>query len=194
LAILGLSLCHPDQLRAQQPVEKKPAPPKEQPDLWSRLLPPALAADPRLAQDGPKPLTPAQLEALAKIKKRLVTVEDGDDELRKLLKERIKMALDQYLLVRAREDIVPDKTVWLDTLITSHRKMVETALELLTSPEEQALILDPLLRAAIELEYNFKDRFERGLALPQDHRGARGYRLDVEIALVKVKRKIKSDK
>jgi hypothetical protein len=72
--------------------------------------------------------------------------------------------------------------------------MVETALELLTSPEEQALILDELLRKAIELDKNFRDRLDRGLALPQDSEGVHGYRLDVEIALLKVKRKIKSDK
>jgi hypothetical protein len=211
VAVFALILSLPAQLQAQQPVEKipvppvdkklmppvekKPEPPKEQPDPWSQLLiRPEIAARLRAAGVDRKPLTPAQLEVLAKITKRLVAVEDGDDELRKLLKERVKMALAQYALTRAREDIVPDKSAWLDTLITAHRKAVETALELLTSPEEQALILESLLWAAIDVEQNFKDRVDRFLALPQDYYGVRGYRLDVEIALVKVKRKIKSEK
>jgi hypothetical protein len=174
--------------RAQQPTERIP-PPK----LMTSPLPKSITS-PFVGLDDPKPLTPAQLEALAKIKQRFVTAEQGDDELRKLLKERYRCALEEFELTRRREDIVFDKGVWLDQLISSHRKMVETALELLNLPEEQAQILDDLLRNAIELDKNFRERVQRGLALPQDAERAHGHRLDVETALLKVKRKIKADK
>jgi hypothetical protein len=149
---------------------------------------------PRVAHDDPKPLTPAQLEALARIKQTFVTAEQGDDELRKLLKERYSCALVEYELSSRVLDFVPDKSVWLDKLISAHRMMVKTALELLTSPEEQVLILDEFLRKAIELDKNLRDRTDRGLAMPQDYARAHGIRLDAEIALLKAKRKIKADK
>ncbi|HLW64082.1 MAG TPA: hypothetical protein VKS79_02105 [Gemmataceae bacterium] len=174
---------------AQEPKQKKDMPP-----LTERLPP---------GREAPKPLTPAEIEAmskdltpaqvaaLTKTKAKLYP-EAGDDELRKLLKERYASAIAEFDLTRAREDIVPDKTVWLDSLIASHRSMVETALELLSSPEEQALIVAEHLRKAVDLDRSFKDRIERGLALPQDYYRAHGYRLDVEIKLVKIRRKIEA--
>src|SRR5262245_23170596 len=135
------------------------------------------------AQPAAKPAPPAGVT--------LLKAEPGDDELRKLLKERYNAASREYAMLDLRKDIDPLATL-LEQMLACGRRRAEVALEIYPKPEDQVRTLQRLLDEAKKLEMVIENRFRAGGiagALPQQVEKARGARLDVEIMLVKAKRK-----
>lgn len=122
--------------------------------------------------------------------KDLLKPEPGDDELRKLLKERHNAATREYAIYNSRIEI--DPLAWiLEQMLACNRRRAEVALELFSKPEDQVRILQTLFDEAKKLETVVENRFRAGGvagALSVDVEKARGGRLDVEIMLVKAKR------
>jgi hypothetical protein len=172
LAILGLVLCLPAQLQAQQVVEKK--------------------------KDQPKPAATPQDEGLNKIKAKLETVNPGNDEVRKLQIERWKVALRRYDQLPALLEIDPNPAPAVrDQIHPAVRNLIHecygnalmAALELIDSPTEQNSLLEELINDAKLQEDDARDSIRIGFALPQDLEEARNRRMSFELLLLKAKRK-----
>jgi hypothetical protein len=131
-----------------------------------------------------------RVEVLLIKTKRKQNPEFGDSELRKLFEEMVKCAKQEYKLIKARGNLVPDKSIWLDSLLACQRREVEYYLELRKSPEDQIPLIKESLKKAQELDKNFDDGMKQNLALPQDVQKALGNRLEVEILFAKTTRKM----
>jgi len=106
-------------------------------------------------------------------------------KVKALLKERRDILKDEWETVLKREDIVPDKSQWLDTLCHTLEAILEVDLDLSDSPADRLAAYKNAMDSAQKLENNFKDRMNRGLALPQDYMHAKELRLKVEISMTK---------
>ena len=110
----------------------------------------------------------------------------GDaDKVKALLQERRDTLAKELEMVKQREDIVPDKSVWLEKLTQAGLALLEVELELSASPADRMAAYKKALAFCQKLENDFGDRVNRGLALPEDHMRAKDMRLKVEIKMTK---------
>jgi hypothetical protein len=111
---------------------------------------------------------------------------NGDAEkVKALLQERRDTLAKELELIKKREDIVPDKSVWLEKLTQAALALLEVELELSTSPADRMAAYKKALESCQKLENDFGDRVNRGLALPEDHMRAKDMRLKVQIKMTK---------
>jgi hypothetical protein len=142
-----------------------------------------------LAADPPKPPKDDddEVKLPALLKAKPLKPDPKDDELRKLLKERYNVALDemnlQYKLYEAGS---PAAT--LDIVFESGERVVSARLELCDQPADKIPILVQLVEMRKEIEKIAKARFDAGRIAPQDFARARYFRLDAEIQLLRAKR------
>ncbi|HEV3142552.1 MAG TPA: hypothetical protein VGZ47_01570 [Gemmataceae bacterium] len=110
----------------------------------------------------------------------------GDaDKVKALLKERQQTLEEELKLVLQREDIVPDKSIWLEQALHAMEALVDVDLELSASPAERLAAYKKGVESLQKMEKNFKDRVNQGFAVPQDYARARETRLKVEIKMTK---------
>ena len=115
------------------------------------------------------------------------------DKVKALLKERREVLNDEWVMTLKREDIVPDKTIWLDQLCRTAEAILDVDLDLSATRDDRMAAFKNALEMAQKLEDNFKIRVERGLALPQDYLHAKETRLKIEINMTneQIKQKAK---
>jgi len=137
-------------------------------------------ADPKLAEPRPIEI------------KNLLKADPKDDELRKLMKERVKDYGEHLRVLQARLGTVPgeDYINQISEFKSTSMRLAESLLELVDSPEEKIAALTVHLEIAKEFEKKIKTRSDAGAGPPHVATGARAYRLDAEIKLLKAKKEL----
>src|SRR5262249_57573920 len=92
------------------------------------------------------------------LEKNLLKPEAGDDEVRKVLKERQNAATQEYLIYKSRLEIDPLATI-LEQMLACSRRRAEVALELFPNPEDQVRTLQRLFEDAKALEMVVENRY-----------------------------------
>lgn len=143
----------------------------------------------------PKPVLlpePAPEGSLAK----LWAADPKDDEVRKLMKERVKTS-DEYLrqlesrLGNIKEE---DYQTQISTFMAASKRLTDYVLELANTPDEKVAVLTLQLEQAKGFEKKMKQRSEAGNGPPHFAIGARLQRLDAEIQLLKAKKEFEKPK
>jgi hypothetical protein len=134
------------------------------------LLPARVAAEDK---------TPAILDA------RPMEPAKGDDELRKLLKERYNAALDE---VQVRHKQVLGGIGSVSAMALAGRRLLKARLALCDKPAERVPVYEEHLELAREVEKIQKARHDAGQVSVADWDEARFYRLDLEIELLRAKK------
>jgi hypothetical protein len=112
----------------------------------------------------------------------------GDDDLRKLLKERYNAAVD---MGRARfQEYVAGRGT-LDILLEAGRYVLRAEVELNDKPADQVRVREKYLELTKEIEKINNARFQAGQLSLADKEQAHYVRVDAEIQLLKAKRKAK---
>ena len=116
---------------------------------------------------------------------KAVKVEAGDDELRRLLKERYNAAVGE-LHDRTKEFLAGRGT--LEYLFDAHRRLTRAGLEVYEKPADRVALLQKNLDQAKEVEKVNQARFDAGRIASQDLHRSRYFRLDAEIELLRARR------
>jgi RNA polymerase sigma factor (sigma-70 family) len=159
---------------------------------WFALMPkPAkatAAADPPSAK--PPPATaPKKPQSIADLKPQ--KMEAGDDELRRLQKERFNLAIEEWTFAKKRYDFQVDKPLSnLERLLTAHQHCSTSALELAADAQEELTLRAVFLSDAKSLEQDYKKLMERNSATKMEYLQIRHYLIDLEIQLLKRKREL----
>jgi hypothetical protein len=136
------------------------------------------AAGPRTARADDEKL-PGFLEGKPK------TLEKGDDEVRKLLKERYNAALSE---VQARYEQYLAGKYTLDALYDAGGRLLKSELELCTKPAERVAVRQKYLEMTKDAEKVAAARFDAGRIDLAEMEFTRYQRLDAEIQLLKEKK------
>src|SRR5262249_34725726 len=118
-------------------------------------------------------------------------IKPGDDELRKLLKERYNTACTQ---LRALRQLVDAGRLTVNALIDIDQPLVASALELADSPEKKQQVLEDYVELTKLMEQIIEAKFLAGALGWYDYQSFRGHRLDAEIQLARFKRNLKQGK
>jgi outer membrane protein TolC len=114
--------------------------------------------------------------------------EAGDDELRKLLKERYNAALEE---MQARYAEFQAGRITLDMLHEAAQRVLDSQVALTDKPAEHVRIYEQQLELARDVERATQLHYDAGRKTIAELARARYVRLDVEIKLVVAKRKAK---
>jgi hypothetical protein len=133
----------------------------------------------------------ADEEKVSKLIVPLKKIEKGDDELRRLLKERYNEAASE-LQARYKEFIAGRGD--LDSLYEANRSLLESGLELTDKPEEKIALLAQRVGQAREIEQVNQGRYDAGRIPVQTLNRCRYLRLDAEIQLLRAKRALAESK
>ena len=71
---------------------------------------------------------------------RPLKIEPGDDELRRLQKERFNAAMEEWRFLLARRDLDLDLPSTLEQMLAAHRNVSEADLELADGIQEELLL------------------------------------------------------
>jgi hypothetical protein len=116
---------------------------------------------------------------------------EGDDALRKLLKERYNVALDAAR-ARYQEYLAGRQGHTDDQLFAACRVVLRAELELADKPAEQVAVREKFLTLAQEIEQIAEKMFEAGRIPISDRDTARVHRLTAEIELLKARQQAKA--
>jgi hypothetical protein len=109
----------------------------------------------------------------------------GDDEERKLLKERYNAALRE---LQARFHVFEAGMGALETLFDAAKRVLDSELELCLKPAERVGVREKYLELARAVEKIQQARFDAGRAGVADVEQARYLRLDAELQLLRAKK------
>jgi hypothetical protein len=109
----------------------------------------------------------------------------GDDEERKLLKERYNAALAE---LRARYQRFEAGNDTLDALFDAARRVLDSELELCGKAAERVAVREKYLELAREVEKIQQARVDAGRAGAQDLEQARYLRIDAQLQLLRAKK------
>src|SRR5262249_39462046 len=127
---------------------------------------------------------------LAKIQRKVnpQKLEPSDEELRKLLNERVETAKKQYSLMSVREAFTPNKSLLLEELFSCRFNALSYAIEAAANKKERLRAIEEVAKRARDLDSQTRQRVEQRLALPQDQLITHARYLEVEILFVRAKR------
>jgi hypothetical protein len=146
------------------------------------LLP--FIADSALAQNTrARPTTSASKEPVSY---RHIEIFQGDDELKRLMKQRFNTAVDELNLRLATFE---GSNGGLKTVQEVASRVAQAGIELCEKPEEKTAIYSKNLQLMVMLEAMVDAKFLAGEGNAADIANAKYYRLDAEIQLLKFKRK-----
>jgi hypothetical protein len=134
---------------------------------------------------------PAVVGKLKKLVDEPLKPAPGDDEIQKLMKERYNAAV---MVVQSRLQEYMAGRGTLQNFEDAIRKVRDARLELTDKPAEQLPILELCLGLAREVEGITDARFQAGQIGAAERDEARRARIDAEIHLLRVKKKIAADK
>jgi hypothetical protein len=141
-----------------------------------------------VAADPPKPADRKPLPALKDVKP--LQPEAGDDELRKLQKERYNAARDEYRFHTGERFEIADKHSALAEAADVLQRWLKSALDLAQGPNDQIAVLEQFLTEAKDMEDIIKTRVQAGINKKGEGEKTRYFRLDIEIQLLKAKRAV----
>ena len=127
---------------------------------------------------------------------KLCAPDPKDDELRKLMKERVKASAEYVRQSGLRlgnikeEDYMAQFTGYM----AASKRLGEYTSELVNTPEEKIAALTLEFERAKDFEKRIKERTDAGVGSPFLKDGAREYRLDAEIQLLKAKKEFEKSK
>jgi RNA polymerase sigma factor (sigma-70 family) len=140
---------------------------------------PGEAAAPR-ADDEPKEFE------VALVKRKPLAADPKDDELRKLLKERFNAALGE---VQAAHERVLAGQIGAEGLFDATSRLKHAGLEVFDEPKKQIALLEQFVELAKEVERIIDLREQAGRATVEEVQRVRYFRIDAEIALLRLKTK-----
>jgi hypothetical protein len=117
----------------------------------------------------------------------------SEEELHKLLAERVSSAKAQYDRTRAREHL-PNTAFWIRELLECRHHALPYALELADSPAKKEAAIRADLEEVKKLETDIAERVKVHWTHPPDLELVREWRLELEVLLVRTKGAAKSDK
>jgi hypothetical protein len=139
--------------------------------------------DERGAEDKPKFPAVMRYEPLK--------AEVGDDELRRLLKERFNAALSE---LQARYMEYTAGKASIEHLMEASRRLLDSQLELIDKPSDRVAAHEKHVEITKLVEENAKTRWDAGKIAEYELHYTRYVRIDAEIQLLKAKRQAKAVK